>query len=120
VVNEALAKRLVRDGHSVRFVVGGFSGGASNVEKDGYTIIRVGGRFSVYWCAYRYYVNHLRGWADVVIDEMNTIPFFARWYCPKPVFLFVHQLARVVWFYEMPFPFSLIGYAMEPIYLWLL
>mgnify|MGYP000361326157 CR=1 FL=1 len=55
-----------------------------------------------------------------MIDEINTVPFFARWYAREPVTLFIHQLARQIWFFELPFPFSLIGYLLEPVYLWLL
>lgn len=120
VVNEELAKRLVRDGHEVKFVVGGFTDCTPEVTRDGFSIVRVGGRMSVYWKAYRYYKQHLQGWADQVIDEVNTIPFFASWYAKEPVTVFAHQLAREIWFYEMAFPLSVIGYLAEPIYLRLL
>ena len=72
------------------------------------------------------------GWADLVIDEVNTVPFFAKFYVRSPSpyqgegwgevknILFVHQLCRQIWFYEMFFPLNLLGYILEPIYLWLL
>jgi len=118
LVREELAERLAKDGHDVRFLVGGFKGGASEIQKNGFTITRLGGRFSVYWRAHQYYIRHLRGWADFVVDEVNTIPFFASWYCREPVILFIHQLARQIWFYEIFFPLSLFGYLIEPVYLW--
>jgi glycosyltransferase involved in cell wall biosynthesis len=31
--------------------------------------------------------------------------------------MLIHQLAREVWWYESPFPMSLLGYAAEPVYL---
>ena len=117
VVNEELAKKLVVDGHEVLFVVGGFAGGSDEETRDGFKIIRVGGRFSVYWYAYRYYKKHLQGWADLVIDEVNTVPFFAKFYVKEKNILFVHQLAREIWFYQMFFPLSVIGYLLEPLYL---
>ena len=120
VVNEELAKRLVADGHNVTFIVGGFAGAAQEEKKDGFKIIRLGNRFSVYWRAYRYYAMHLKNWPDLVIDEVNTMPFFAKLYVKQKNILFVHQLCREIWFYEMPFPLSLIGYLLEPLYLWLL
>jgi glycosyltransferase involved in cell wall biosynthesis len=76
--------------------------------------------YSVYWHAYRYYKKHLVGWADVVIDETNTIPFFAKYYVKEPHLMFFHQLCREIWFYQMRFPLSLIGYLLEPLYLRLL
>jgi len=38
---------------------------------------------------------------------------------PKNI-LFVHQLCREIWFYQIFFPLNLIGYLLEPFYLWLL
>jgi len=120
VVNEELAKRLAQDGHEVIFLVGGFEGALKEEIIDGYKIIRLGNRWSVYWWVYRYYKKNLIGWADLVIDEINTIPFFAKFYVKEKNILFVHMLCRKIWFYQMFFPLNIIGYILEPIYLWLL
>jgi len=120
IVNEELAKRLVADGHEVVFLTGGFVGGQREEIIDGYKIIRVGGRWTVYCAARKYYKNNLEAWADIVIDEVNTIPFLAKFYVKEKNILFVHQLCREIWFYQMFFPLNLIGYILEPIYLWLL
>jgi glycosyltransferase involved in cell wall biosynthesis len=120
IVNEQLAQRLVADGYELIFVVGGFPGCQTPLKRNGYTIIRTGGRWTVYWYAYRYYKQHLVGWADLVIDEINTMPFFAKFYAKAPNLLFVHQLCRQIWFYQIGFPFNLIGYLLEPLYLYLL
>lgn len=120
VVAHELMRRLVEHGHEVTLLCAGYQGAVPKEERDGYTIIRVGNRYSVYLHAYRYYRKHLRGKYDRIIEEVNTMPFFARFYARERVFLLFHQLARQVWFYQMPFPFSVVGYALEPIYLWLL
>lgn len=120
IVNEEIAKRLVRDGHEVVFLVGGFENCEKEEVVDGYKIIRLGNRYTLYWKAFRYYKKHFRGWADLVVDEMNTIPFFARFYVKEPVIMFVHQLCREIWFYQFPPVLSWVGYLVEPIYLWLL
>lgn len=120
VVNEELAKRLVADGHEVIFLVGGFEGSKQEEIKDGFKIIRVGGKWSVYLKVYQYYKKHLSEWPDLVIDEVNTIPFFAKFYTKQKNILFVHQLCREIWFYQMFFPLNVIGYLLEPVYLWLL
>ena len=124
VVNEELAKRLVGDGHEVTFLVAGFGAGgettATESARDGFNIIRVGTRYTVYWRAYQYYKNHLTSWPDLVIDEVNTVPFFASRYVKQKNILFFHQLARQIWFYQMMFPLSLVGYLLEPLYLRLL
>lgn len=117
VVNEELAKRLATEGHEVVFVVGGFSGGEKEEVINGYRIIRLGNRYTLYWIAYRYYKKHLTGWADLVIDEVNTMPFFARFYVHEPSLIFIHMLARRIWFYQMFAPLNLVGYLIEPLYL---
>ena len=81
VVNEELAKRLVADGNEVVFLVGGYEGAPSEEIKDGFKIIRVGGRWSVYFKTYQYYKKNLRSWPDLVIDEVNTVPFFFKVLC---------------------------------------
>lgn len=120
LVNHELTKRLARDGHRVIFLVAGFRQATPREERDGYTVIRVGNRWTVYWKANSYYRRHLRNWPDLIIDEVNTIPFFAKWYGERNNILFVHQLCREIWFYQMPLPLSLIGFFLEPLYLWLL
>ncbi len=118
IVNEELAKRLVADGHQVILLVAGVDGAPDREERDGYTVIRVGNRWSVYWEAYRYYQKHLVGWPDLVIEEVNTIPFLTHLYIKdiKIIYLF-YQLCREIWFYQMFFPLNWIGYWLEPFYL---
>jgi glycosyltransferase involved in cell wall biosynthesis len=121
IVNEELAKRLVADGNEVVFIVGGHSGcSKTETHSDGYKIFRLGNKWSVYWKAWRFYRSNYKGWADLVIEEVNTIPFFTKFYTKERKFIIVHQLARKVWFYQMVFPLSLIGYLIEPLYLWLI
>ena len=127
---------MAKDGHEVVFLVGGFkipkkdtedilspneSRGKGKSEevvaRDGYHIVRMGNRYTVYWQVYKYYKKHLVGWADLVIDEVNTVPFFASLYVKERNILFFHQLSRQIWFYQIFFPLSIIGYIIEPLYL---
>ncbi len=48
---------------------------------------------------------------------MNTIPFFTPLWAGIPVVMFMHQLAREVWWYESAFPLNAVGFLAEPIYL---
>jgi glycogen synthase len=74
VVSSELAKRLVKAGHEVTFVTSGYKGASQTDSIDGYSIVRVGGRFTVYWQAYRYIKKNLADWPDFVVEEINTIP----------------------------------------------
>ncbi len=119
-INEAICERLVLAGHEVTLVVGSFLGAPKDEMVRGYRVIRLGSRYTVYIQAYLYYKKNLQGWADVVIDEVNTMPFFCKLYVREKNILFIHQLCREIWFYQMIFPFSLLGYIFEPVYLRLL
>lgn len=120
IVNEEMAKRLVKDGHEVVFLVGGFKNCLREEIIDGYKVIKLGNRWNVYLKAFFYYKKYLKGWADLVIDEINTVPFFCKFYVKEKNILFIHQLCREIWFYQMFFPLNLIGYLLEPLYLRLL
>jgi glycosyltransferase involved in cell wall biosynthesis len=119
-VDKHLAQKLASDGHELIMITGGYE----NCEKEeiinGYKIIRVGNLFTVYYEAFRYYKKHLSNWPDLIIEEINTIPFMTQWYAKQKRVLLIYQLCRKIWFYQLPLPFSLIGYLLEPIYLFFL
>lgn len=118
VVSSELCKRLVLAGHEVTLVTAQYAGASHKDVIDGYNIVRVGGRFSVYFHAPRYIKQHLTEWSDFVVEEINTIPFFSKLYLrDKQRLLFFHMLCREIWFYQLPLPASLVGYILEPIYL---
>ncbi len=94
MVNEELAKRLAKRGHKVIILTAGFAGAKHKEKIKGYQVIRVGNRWSVYLAAFIYYKRHLQGWPDLVIDEINTIPFFTKYYVKEKNILGSHQLCR--------------------------
>lgn len=120
LVNEELAKRLVADGYEVIFLVGGYKGCKDEETINGYKVVRLGNRLTVYIKAWLYYRKNLKGWGDLVIDELNTVPFFAKFYVKERNILFVHQLCREIWFYQLPKIIAWVGYIVEPVYLRLL
>jgi len=117
LVTHQLCAHAVKAGHEVILLCAGYPGAAPEEMYSGYKIIRVGGRLSVYPAAANYYKANLRGWADLVIEEINTIPFFTQLYVKEPRFVLFYMLCREIWFYQMFFPASLIGYLIEPLYL---
>ena len=86
---------------------------------DGIKIYRAGGRYGVYFWAVFYYFKYFRGKFDLIIDQVNTVPFFTPLFCREKKLAFFHQLARQVWFYETRFPISLVGFLLEPFFLFL-
>lgn len=120
LVTQEIAKRFVLDGHQVTIICSNFKNSKQFDNYHGVKIIRVGNKWTVYWKAFRYYKKYLANKFDLVIDEINTVPFFAKFYVKEKNIILCFQLCRQVWFYQIIFPFNLIGYLIEPIYLWLL
>ena len=118
IVSSELMKGLVKDGHSVKLLTAHYKGASSSDTVNGIGVVRVGNRFTVYPLACFYYLRHLRDWSELIVDEMNTISFMTGLYArgTKKVTL-AYQLAREIWFYQMPAPISIIGYLLEPIML---
>jgi len=114
-LTHGIARRLVERGHRVTWFAGAFPGSAPELDLDGVRIVRQGNAATVRLHAMRHY--RTLGDFDVVVDEINTLPFFAPLYARKPVVALICQLAREVWFFEAPWPVAIAGYVAEPAYL---
>jgi glycosyltransferase involved in cell wall biosynthesis len=117
VLTHELAKGWVDSGHEVTYFSSSFKGAKKREKIDGIDIIRAGNAISVYWQGYIYYKKEFKGKFDLIIDEINTIPFFTCLYARQKIVVHINQLAKEVWFYESIFPVSLIGYLLEPLFL---
>jgi glycosyltransferase involved in cell wall biosynthesis/O-antigen/teichoic acid export membrane protein len=111
-----VAKRWVGWGHHVTLLTSRFPGGRPEETIDGVVIRRVGvlRRGSLHLLVQRE-LSRLRGF-DVVIDEINTIPFLTPVWSESlpPIVGMIHQLAADVWDAEMPRPLAAIGRRTEP------
>jgi glycosyltransferase involved in cell wall biosynthesis len=123
VVLRELMKRQVADGHRVSLLTIRHLGAKSREMLDGIDVIRVGtNRYLHPFQALWYYIRHLRTRYDVVIETINTAPYFSLLFKgPAKRLALAHQLAREIWFYETKAPISHFGhYIMEPLALRLL
>ena len=89
-----ISRRFVRKGHQVTWFVSNFDKGLPHESVDGIEILRAGGKFSVYLYAFWHYLLALRkGPFDVVIDDVNGVPFFVPLYVWGPrKFAVIHHL----------------------------
>lgn len=113
IYTREVTKRWVQAGHEVTLFTAAFLGCKSEEVLDGVRVVRSGGRFTVYWQAKRHYKQRFsKENFDIVIDEVNTIPFSTPKFVKngEKIFMLIHQLAREFWFYETPFPVNYIGY----------
>ncbi len=112
VVTHEIAKRFVQEGNAVTVFTSMFKGCKKEETVDGIKIYRGGNRYTVYWEARKYYNKYFKGKYDVIIDEINTVPFFTPKFAKngEKIFVLIHQLAREFWFHETKFPVNLLGY----------
>jgi glycosyltransferase involved in cell wall biosynthesis len=81
-----------------------------------YTVVRMGNAVTCRFHAAAWLWKR-RDAIDVVIDEVNTLPFLSRFIAAKKTTLWIFQVAREVWWYEAPPVVAAIGYLLEPLML---
>jgi glycosyltransferase involved in cell wall biosynthesis len=110
IYTQNVATEWVREGHSVTLFCSSVRNGPTEEDFDGVHIIRRGSHLSVYRQAKRFYRREGKGAFDLVIEEINTRPFFARkWINDSPVIALIHQVCRELWYYQFSFPLAFLG-----------
>ena len=107
--------RLVRRGWEVEWFSAAFPGCRTSEVREGITLIRRGAQWSVHVLAFFRYAY--RNDFDVIVEQVNTLPFYAMAYRSRSVSWF-QQLAREVWLLEAPPVLGRLGFLLEPLYLW--
>jgi glycosyltransferase involved in cell wall biosynthesis len=112
VVTHEISKWLVIKGHSITIFCAYFQDCKRKEVVDGVEIYRDGNKYTVYYKARQYYRKYFKGKYDVIIDEINTVPFFTQKFVTQGerVYVLIHQLCREFWFHETKFPINLLGY----------
>jgi glycosyltransferase involved in cell wall biosynthesis/O-antigen/teichoic acid export membrane protein len=116
VVTHEVGKRWVAQGHEVALLTSRFPGCLPTETVDGVRIRRIGRlRTGSFHLRVQWKLAHLRGY-DLVIDEINTIPFFTPLWRRRlpPTVTLIHQLARDVLEAELPPPVAAVGRRLEP------
>lgn len=110
-----LAKRWIKMGHKVTLFCGQDVREDLPSEEviDGINVHRKGGRYSLYFWAFWFYLTKFRKETDVIVDVQNGIPFFSVLYSRKPKVSVVYHIHKKQFFIELPFPVSLAGYLIE-------
>jgi glycosyltransferase involved in cell wall biosynthesis/O-antigen/teichoic acid export membrane protein len=116
VFTHELAKRWAKLGHIVELWTSRFDGCLRVEQVDGVVIKRIGNlrRGSLHLRVFRE-LRRLKGF-DLVVEGVNSVPFFTPVFKEKspPTVTVIHQLAREVWFAELPRVLALIGAWAEP------
>ncbi|HUU47068.1 MAG TPA: glycosyltransferase family 4 protein [Acidobacteriota bacterium] len=112
-LHEILA-RLGAQGHTATLLCCRFPGAPEREEYDNITVIRRGGRNTFNWSVPGA-VRQLfaENSYDVVIDDINKIPFYSHRFAPVPVLAIVHHLFGTAIFREVNPLFAGYVYFME-------
>jgi glycosyltransferase involved in cell wall biosynthesis len=106
--------RVVGMGHEVTLFCSGFKGAPAEETIGGIRVIREGGRYLFNLrVPIRYWTRFSREGYDVVLDDMNKIPFLTPLYVREPLALIVHHLFDTVIFREVSLPLALYVYLFE-------
>lgn len=109
-------KRVACHGHSVTLFCSRFPGSAETAEIDGIHVIRQGGRdFFNFVVRHRYRSQFRREGYDVVVDDINKVPFYTPRFVHKPLVGIVHHLFGKTVFLEAPFLPALYVYLAEKV-----
>jgi glycosyltransferase involved in cell wall biosynthesis len=105
--------RLAARGHDVRLLCGGWPGSPERAQLDGIEIYRVGTRHSFPFFARRYYERKLKGWADVLVEDVNKVPLYTPWWGARATVALVPHLFGSTAFQELPAPLAAAVWAAE-------
>jgi glycosyltransferase involved in cell wall biosynthesis len=107
-------KRIAAMGHHVTLLASGFGGAPAEETIDGIGVVRRGGKFT-----FNFHVPgalsalQKRRDYDVIVDDVNKIPFFTPVYVRKPVLALAHHLFAETIFLETFFPLATYVYLSE-------
>ena len=109
------AKGWVRAGHKVTWLTASYQGAKKESTVEGVGFVRRWGSLTVYLYAPMYLLMNAK-FFDVIVDEVHGFPFFSPLFTPKPVVVFIHEIAGEIWDFMFPFPKNIIGKFLEHFY----
>ncbi len=86
-------ERIAAQGHNVTLFCSSFPGAPPEEEINGIRVLRKGGRYLFNYTFAAEYLTRLRHQQfDIVIDDMNKIPFFTPLFVRRPIYGVTHHL----------------------------
>jgi glycosyltransferase involved in cell wall biosynthesis len=105
---------IARKGHAVTLLCSSFPGSLSEEEINGIKVVRRGGRSLFNFRFIVEYLLHYRTQPfDIVVDDMNKIPFFSPLFVSKPIYGVTHHLFGKSIFLETNLLIASYVYTME-------
>jgi len=106
--------RLAQRGHEITLLASGWKGCDPRAELDGIQVHRTGARYTFSLAAPRYFRRELSDRPfDVVVEDLNKVPLFTRYWTSAPVVALVHHLFGTTAFQEASFPLAAATWLLE-------
>lgn len=118
LVSFEIQKRLAKDGHEVTLLTRHYENSDYSATIEGINIIRLKSPLVLFFLrVILYYLQHMRGNFDIIVEEVNTSPYFIHFIKKNEKHVvFYHQLTREVWDFESKIPLNVLGkYILEPL-----
>jgi len=107
-------KRFAKWGHDVTLLCSDFEGGGAEDSYDGVRVIRKGKRFNFNYVAPGMVKRALKNERyDILLDDINKIPFYTPLYVDIPVLAIIPHLFATTVFQEINFVMATYIYIME-------
>jgi len=110
------AKIWQKKGARITWFSASFPGALEQEEIEGITYIRKGSHYTAHLWAFIYRLIGKLPKVDTVVDSFHFVPFFSPLYMRVPVIALINEVAKETWFKNISFPFSFVGYAIEPLF----
>jgi glycosyltransferase involved in cell wall biosynthesis len=106
--------RIAAMGHDVTLYCSTFEGAPAEERLDGIRVIREGGRYLFnFRVPLAYFLRFRRERFDLVIDDMNKLPFFTPLFVREPLYIITHHLFGRSIFLEAAWPVAMYVHLME-------
>ena len=114
---QEIFSRIAKAGHEVTLFCSSFQGGQEHEWIQGIEIIRKGGRNTFnFWVPLKYWMTFRRQHFDVVVDDVNKIPFFTPLFIREPLVGISHHFFDQIVFVETHFFAALYVYLSEKLF----
>jgi glycosyltransferase involved in cell wall biosynthesis len=108
-----VCRQLVAAGREVTLHTGRITGGATDIRRDGYRVVRRGGQLGVFATSVLDERSGRLGTADGIVEIFHGVPFFAPLWSRLPQVGFVHHVHLGTWHHLLPTPLAQVGHLVE-------
>ena len=104
-----IAKIWASEGLEITFRTSEVKNSSKSISRNGYTSVRSGGRFGVFFSAPKDVIRQRLGKFDALVEVWNGVPFITPLLTKGPNMAFLHHQHGPLWNLALPKPFASLG-----------